>query len=78
MISAFEVVDVLPLRRKRIQQRLAALDGYAIEVKKRGVAVDPNRLQRDLRQQGSTPFSLILVPVNGTPKAVITRRVPPI
>jgi hypothetical protein len=74
LLSGFEILEDLPFRKHILRQRVAALDGEVREVKKRGVDVNPNRLQRELAHRGSNLLTVILLPLNGARRALIARR----
>jgi len=67
----FEVLDTLPFARKRLRAALSALDIGALEILKRGLAVDPDELRRDLRLSGSRPATLVLARLGNTPTALL-------
>ena len=46
----------------------------ALEIRKRGVAVEPDQLRRDLRLAGSGSATLVLTRVDATPIALLCRR----
>ena len=74
LLDAFEVLAALPLRVKPVRECIASLDGYVVEVKKRGVNVDPHQLQRQLATEGSIPLSIVLVAMGKSVRAVVARR----
>jgi hypothetical protein len=73
-IVGFEVLDVLPLDVKQITAWLAQRNIGPIEVKKRGVEVDPLALQRKLQSKREHPAVLLLMPLEGRAAAVMARR----
>jgi SAM-dependent methyltransferase len=73
-LECFEVTDVLPFDLKRLKQRLAAGDVGTLEIKKRGVAQDPQELRRRLGLRGSQPAVLLLAPIGSTVTAILARR----
>ncbi|GIW74114.1 MAG: hypothetical protein KatS3mg103_0636 [Phycisphaerales bacterium] len=55
-LRRFEVLEVLPWRRKAVAAAVRALDGGIVTVKTRGKAVDPDALQRGAARAGpNTP-----------------------
>ena len=74
-LAAFEVVEVLPLRAKEIARWLAARGMGRVEVKKRGVDVDPLKLQRQWQGRGDGTATLIVAPVAGRVTVHVTRRI---
>jgi hypothetical protein len=69
------VVERLPVAVKRLR---AALRGHAIgrlEIRKRGSALDVERLRRDLRLSGPGSAVLVLTRIAGEPAALLCHRV---
>ena len=60
-----EVVDVLPFSVKRLRATLRAAGVGRVEILKRGSAVDPHQLRRDLRLAGNAAEVLVLTRVGG-------------
>lgn len=58
--QAFRVVDALPAREKDLRRALAARGIGRLEIKKRGVDVDPAALRKRLRLSGSQGATLLL------------------
>ncbi|MDW5324532.1 THUMP-like domain-containing protein [Plantactinospora sp. KLBMP9567] len=71
-----EVVESLPFSLKRLRARLRDLDVGRAEILKRGSALEPERLRRDLRLAGSEPISLVLTRVADAPTVLLCRPVP--
>lgn len=69
----YEVTDVLPFSLKRLRAVLRERGIGAVTVKKRGSAVDPDQLRRDLRLTGDAPATLVLTRVAGAPTVLICR-----
>ncbi|MFY1673238.1 THUMP-like domain-containing protein [Plantactinospora sp. WMMB334] len=66
-----EVVESLPFSLKRLRARLRELGVGRAEILKRGSALEPERLRRDLRLTGTEPISLVLTRVAGAPTALL-------
>ncbi len=62
-----EVTDVLPFSLKRLRALLRERRVGRVEILKRGSALEPERLRRDLRLTGDQPASLVLTRVAGAP-----------
>ncbi len=79
-LAAFEVLDVLPFKTKALQAWLAEREFGMVEVKKRGVAVDPLELQRQLqakcRGKGPESVAVIIAPCPAGIRAILARRLP--
>ncbi|WP_344920884.1 THUMP-like domain-containing protein, partial [Plantactinospora mayteni] len=71
-----EVVESLPFSLKRLRARLRDLDVGRAEILKRGSALEPERLRRDLRLAGSEPISLVLTRIANAPTVLLCRPVP--
>jgi hypothetical protein len=76
-LSCFEVLEVLPFRVKPLASLLRARSIGQLEIKKRGVALDPAELRRQLRLKGDDSATLILAPIAKRVTAVLARRVTP-
>ncbi|MDQ7903301.1 SAM-dependent methyltransferase [Phytohabitans sp. ZYX-F-186] len=66
-----EIEEVLPFSLKRLRALLRARGVGRLEILKRGSALDPDRLRRDLRLSGPAAASLVLTRVAGAPVALI-------
>jgi hypothetical protein len=71
----FAVQEVLPFGLKRLREQLRALDAGPLVVKKRGTAVEPETLRRQLRLTGSTEVTVVLTRAAGRQVAMIVRPV---
>ncbi|MEM9252724.1 MAG: hypothetical protein AAGB29_10280 [Planctomycetota bacterium] len=78
-LTAFRVLDHQPYQPKRLKRNLAEHHAGVVEVKTRDQAVDPDRLQRDLRGHASAdPANTLTVFVLRWDRALfatVTRRV---
>ena len=66
-----EITDVLPFSLKRLRTLLRDRGVGRVEILKRGSALDPERLRRDLRLAGGEPASLVLTRVAGAPTVLV-------
>jgi len=73
-LTAFELIETLPLRPKKLKAWLSRHDAGLIEVKTRGKAVDPDLLQTQLRGHGKTPYTLFAMRFDQRRVVFITRR----
>jgi hypothetical protein len=71
----FEVLEELPFPRKQLRGALRARGIGWLEIRKRGVAVEPDELRRDLRLSGSAGATLILLRVATVPRALLCRSI---
>ncbi|MEV0811012.1 methyltransferase domain-containing protein, partial [Micromonospora sp. NPDC050200] len=70
-----EVTDVLPFSLKRLRALLRERRVGRVEILKRGSALEPEKLRRDLRLAGDSPASLVLTRVAGAPTVLVCRPV---
>ena len=71
-----EITDVLPFSLKRLRALLRERTTGRVEILKRGSALEPERLRRDLRLAGPEPATLVLTRVAGAPTVLVCRPVP--
>lgn len=74
-LAAFEVIEAMPFDRKRLAAWLAERGIGRVEVKKRGTAVEPDRLVQQLRGSGQDRATVMVTPAGGTTLAIVARRV---
>jgi hypothetical protein len=65
------VREAHPFSLKRLRSRLRVLHIGRVEVMKRGSAVDPQRLRRELRLEGTEPATVVLTRIAGRPSMLI-------
>ena len=75
LLHVFEVSEVLPFDRRRVKALLRDRGIGHLEVKMRGVQIDPAREARRLRVPGQQFATLLLLPKQGSTIAVLARRV---
>jgi len=75
--SCFEVKEVLPFDRKRIKSMLRQRKIGQLEVKKRGVQVDPAQLQRQMQGKEAGQATLLLAGTQTGVTAVLAQRKSP-
>ncbi|MFV2018711.1 THUMP-like domain-containing protein [Micromonospora sp. LOL_023] len=77
-----EITDVLPFSLKRLRTLLRERGVTRLEILKRGSALDPAQLRRDLRLRtvagAGEPASLVLTRVAGAPTVLLAHPVQPI
>lgn len=71
--TAYEITDVLAFSLKRLRALLRAQDVGIVTVKKRGSAVEPATLRRQLRLSGTRHAVLVLTRVAGAPTVLVCR-----
>ena len=73
--SWYEVLEVLPFGLKRLREVLRAHEAGPLVVKKRGTAVQPDQLRRQLRLTGEREVTVVLTRSAGRQIAMVVRRV---
>jgi SAM-dependent methyltransferase len=68
-----EITDVLPFSLKRLRILLRERGIGRLEIRKRGSALEPEQLRRDLRLSGSAGASIVLTRVAGAPTVLVGR-----
>jgi SAM-dependent methyltransferase len=71
----FEVLEELPFARKQLRAALRGRGIGRLEIRKRGVAIEPDELRRDLRLAGGEAGTLVLLRIGATPRALLCRPV---
>jgi SAM-dependent methyltransferase len=71
LARGFEVLDVLPYSVKRLHAELARRRVGIVEIKKRGVDIDPAMLRRELRPKGPNSLTVLLARVGNQHLAVL-------
>ncbi|MGH3326533.1 MAG: class I SAM-dependent methyltransferase [Streptomycetales bacterium] len=74
---AYEITDVLPFGLKRLRGLLRERGAGRVIIKKRGSAVDTERLRRQLRLSGEGAAVVILTRVAGRPTMLLCRPAAP-
>jgi SAM-dependent methyltransferase len=72
--AAFEVVAELPYGVKKLRAALRQRGIGVLEIRKRGIAVEPDQLRRSLHLTGSGSATLVLTRVDATPMALLCHR----
>lgn len=72
--QGFRVLDTMPLDVKQLAARLAAEDVGTVEIKKRGVDVDPAQFRKRLRLRGRRVVTLVLTRLEGRHTAILCER----
>jgi hypothetical protein len=71
----YEVLEAMPFGLKRLRERLRAHDAGPLVVKKRGTAVEPETLRRQLKLTGSREVTVVLTRSAGRQIALIVAPV---
>ena len=73
--TAFEVLDTLPYDERALRAWVRAGDVGALEIKTRGLGVDPAVLRRRLKPTGRAGATLVLTPTPHGARALVVRRI---
>jgi hypothetical protein len=73
--TGFKVVDALPYSERRLASALAAHGIGTLEIKKRGMDIDPAALRPRLKLKGDASATVILTRIDGARLAIIAERV---
>ena len=76
LYAAFEVLEAMPFSLKGLRQRVRELGIGQLEIKKRGSAVDPEKLRTDLKLEKSNKAAgvIVLTRIGLDPIAIIAKR----
>lgn len=74
-LAAFEVLDILPFDRKQLRAYCRERSIGRLEIKKRGVEVDPERLRKEIVAKGDNAATLLIAPHSDKTCVVVARRV---
>jgi hypothetical protein len=74
MLTAFEVMEVMPYRAAHLKQWLAERGIGRIEVKKRGVDLEPEKVRREIVGEGENAATVLLAKMGGRVRAIVARR----
>lgn len=72
--KAFRVIEVFPFDERTLRKELAARRIGSLEIKKRGVDIDPAQLRRRLQLKGPESGTLIVTRVAGRHSALLVER----
>ena len=74
LLATFEILECLPLDVRKLRAWFAAHDVGRLEIKKRGVDVEPEKLRRELKLSGDESGCLILARRGDRVTALAARR----
>jgi hypothetical protein len=75
LLSAFRVEEILPLRVRDVVKQIQSKNLGQLEIKVRGVSVQPEELRRKLKLSGSESATLLLTRHGKREIAILARRV---
>ena len=73
-LAAFEIREVLPFDRKQLRGWCREHHIGRLEIKKRGVEVDPEKLRAEIIVAGNNAATLIIAPIDGQVRALVAQR----
>jgi hypothetical protein len=73
-LACFAVEEVVPFRIDKLAKFLRQRSIGGLEIKKRGVDFDPERLRRDLKLRGDNTATLLITPLVRRPTAILAQR----
>ena len=74
-LACFAVEDVLPFRLDKLAKYLRKRNVGQLEIKKRGVDLDPEKLRGDLKLRGDNAATLLITPIATRTTAILAQRV---
>jgi hypothetical protein len=74
-LAAFEVQDVLPFDQKQLKAWCREKRIGRLEIKKRGVDVDPQKLRKAIASEGEQSATLIVTRLDSKVRVMVVRRV---
>jgi hypothetical protein len=77
LLSAFRVREVMPFDVRKLRAYCREQQVGQLEIKKRGVEIDPARVRKDIIATGENAAVVIIVRLAGSVKAVVAERVLP-
>ena len=69
-LACFAVEEVMPFRVDKLAKHLAAHNIGQLEIKKRGVDLNPEKLRRDLKLRGNNSATLLITPIANRATAI--------
>jgi hypothetical protein len=75
LLATLEIIESLPFDQKRLRAWLAERGIGRLEIKKRGVEIDVERLRRDLQLSGNEAATLILARRGDRVTAIVANRI---
>jgi hypothetical protein len=76
LAACFEVLDCMPLDSTKLAKYFAERSVGQLEIKKRGVAINPDVLRRKLKLRGPNAATLLVTRIGRREAAIVAERVP--
>lgn len=74
-LACFEVLEILPVDPKHLRDAIRERGIGRLEVKKRGVKIDPEEVRKQIHPRGDNCATLIISPVRSKVAAILARRI---
>lgn len=74
LLAGFEILEVLPFDRKHLRAWCRERRIGVLEIKKRGVRVDPAQLRTEIVATGDNAATLVISPLAGHARVLVVRR----
>jgi hypothetical protein len=74
LMQGFQIIDRVPYSPKNVNALIARANLSDLEIKKRGIDIDPAELRKTLPLSGSGTATLILTRIKGQKTALLTKR----
>jgi hypothetical protein len=74
LFTPFAVQDVLPYDVRRLRRHARERRWGPLEIKVRGIKLDPEKVRRDVKTSGDDPVTLLVARVQGQVTVVVARR----
>jgi len=74
-LACFEVSEVLPLDPKHLREAIRVRAIGTLEVKKRGVKIDPDEVRKQIHPRGDHQATLLITPLKKKIVAILAQRV---
>lgn len=75
LLASFEIIDSLPFDRRKLALYLRARNVGRIEIKHRGVTLDPHRLRAEMKIRGDSASTLIITKIRGRATVLVAQRI---
>jgi hypothetical protein len=75
LVQSFRIHEELAFNQKTVRRRLRELGVGILEIKKRGVALDPDAFRRGLKLKGVHSRTLVVTRIGDRPVAFLCRRI---
>lgn len=75
VLACFEVLEILPLDPKHLRDAIRERGIGNLEVKKRGVKIDPEEVRKQVHPRGDQAATLIITPIKKKIAAILAQRV---